>query len=223
MKYVAIAIDGPAAAGKSTIAKRVAAHFNYVYIDTGAMYRAVTWFVLHSGKDPQNEAECNALLLPNIKIKLTPDYRVFLNNIEVTKEIREPHVSGNVSYMLLIQKCGNYLTAQQREMAKSENVVMDGRDIGTFVLPSADLKIFQTASVAVRAERRYLENKEKGIKTSLAEIADELKMRDHIDSTRSVAPLSKASDAIELDTDNLTIDEVVQTIIDYVNDVLRKK
>ncbi len=222
MKYVAIAIDGPAAAGKSTIAKRVAAHFNYVYIDTGAMYRAVTWFVLHSGKDPQNEAECNALL-PNIKIKLTPDYRVFLNNIEVTKEIREPHVSGNVSYIASYPKVRELLTAQQREMAKSENVVMDGRDIGTFVLPSADLKIFQTASVAVRAERRYLENKEKGIKTSLAEIADELKMRDHIDSTRSVAPLSKASDAIELDTDNLTIDEVVQTIIDYVNDVLRKK
>ncbi len=222
MKYFAIAIDGPAAAGKSTIAKRVAAHFNYVYIDTGAMYRAVTWFVLHSGKDPRNEEECNRLL-PNIKIKLTPDYRVFLNNIEVTKEIREPNVSGNVSYIASYPKVRHLLTAQQREMAKSENVVMDGRDIGTFVLPNADLKIFQTASVAVRAKRRYLENEEKGIKTTLDEIERELKMRDHIDSTRSVAPLSKASDAIELDTDNLTIDEVVQIIIDYADAKKRKR
>lgn len=222
MKYFAIAIDGPAAAGKSTIAKRVADHFNYVYIDTGAMYRAVTWFVLHSGKDPRNEEECNRLL-PNIKIKLTPDYRVFLNNIEVTKEIREPNVSGNVSYIASYPKVRHLLTAQQREMAKSENVVMDGRDIGTFVLPNADLKIFQTASVAVRAKRRYLENEEKGIKTTLDEIERELKMRDHIDSTRSVAPLSKASDAIELDTDNLTIDEVVQIIIDYADAKKRKR
>lgn len=222
MKYFAIAIDGPAAAGKSTIAKRVAAHFNYVYIDTGAMYRAVTWFVLHSGKDPRNEEECNRLL-PNIKIKLTADYRVFLNDIEVTKEIREPHVSGNVSYIASYPKVRELLTAEQREMARSANVVMDGRDIGTFVLPHANLKIFQTASVAVRAKRRYLENEEKGLKTSLAEIEEELRMRDHIDSTRSVAPLSKASDAIELDTDNLTIEEVVQIIIDYANKVMRKK
>lgn len=222
MNYFAIAIDGPAAAGKSTIAKRVAAHFNFVYIDTGAMYRAITWFVLHCGKDPQNEAECNSLL-PNIKIKLTADYRVFLNDTEVTKEIREPHVSGNVSYIASYPKVRELLTAEQQEMARSANVVMDGRDIGTFVLPHANLKIFQTASVAVRAKRRYLENEEKGIKTSLAEIEEELKKRDHIDSTRSVAPLSKASDAIELDTDDLTIDEVVQIIIDYANQVMRKK
>lgn len=222
MKYFAIAIDGPAAAGKSTIAKRVAAHFNFVYIDTGAMYRAVTWFVLHSGKNPRDEEQCNALLA-NIKIKLTADYRVFLNEMEVTKQIREPNVSGNVSYIASYPKVRELLTAQQREMAKSDNVVMDGRDIGTFVLPNADLKIFQTASVAVRAKRRFLENEEKGIKTTLSEIEEELKMRDHIDSTRAVAPLSKASDAIELDTDNLTIDEVVQVIIDYANELMRKK
>ncbi len=222
MSYIAIAIDGPAAAGKSTIAKAVAKHFNYVYIDTGAMYRAFTWYVVTKGVDPQNETACNALI-SEVTVRLTNDHRVFVNDEEVTSAIREPHVSGNVSYIASYPKIRLFLTEQQREIAKLSSVVMDGRDIGTYVLPNADVKIFQTASVAVRAKRRYLENKEKGIETSLDEITKELTMRDHIDSTRAMAPLKKADDAIALDTDNLTIEEVVSTIITIVNNKLGVK
>lgn len=221
MKNIAIAIDGPAAAGKSTIAKKVANHFNFTYIDTGAMYRAFTWYVVHKGVDPKNETACNKLI-PEVSIKLMPNYEVFVNEVNVTKEIRKPAVSGNVSYIASFPEIRTALTVQQRKMAETQSVVMDGRDIGTFVLPNADIKIFQNASVAVRANRRFLENKEKGISTSLAEIEEEIALRDHIDSTRAAAPLKKASDAIELNTDNLTIDEVVAQVIALVNQKVKK-
>lgn len=216
MKNIAIAIDGPAAAGKSTIAKKVAAHFNFVYIDTGAMYRAYTWYVLEKGFDPKDENKANSLI-PEVVIRLSSDGKVFVNGQDVSKAIREPRVSGNVSYIASYPKVRIFLTEQQRELAKEASVVMDGRDIGTFVLPNADVKIFQTASVAIRAKRRFLENEQKGIKTSLEEIEKELTMRDHIDSTRAMAPLRQAEDAIILDTDYLTIDEVVDVIIKIVN------
>lgn len=216
MNNIAIAIDGPAAAGKSTIAKRVAAHFNFVYIDTGAMYRAYTWYVLEKGFDPKDENKANSLI-PEVVIRLSSDGKVFVNGQDVSKAIREPRVSGNVSYIASYPKVRIFLTEQQRELAKEASVVMDGRDIGTFVLPNADVKIFQTASVAIRAKRRFLENEQKGIKTSLEEIEKELTMRDHIDSTRAMAPLRQAEDAIILDTDYLTIDEVVDVIIKIVN------
>lgn len=216
MKNIAIAIDGPAAAGKSTIAKKVAAHFNFVYIDTGAMYRAYTWYVLEKGFDPRDENKANSLI-PEVVIRLSSDGKVFVNGQDVSKAIREPRVSGNVSYVASYPKVRIFLTEQQRELAKEASVVMDGRDIGTFVLPNADVKIFQTASVAIRAKRRFLENEQKGIKTSLEEIEKELTMRDHIDSTRAMAPLRQAEDAIILDTDYLTIDEVVDVIIKIVN------
>lgn len=222
MRNIAIAIDGPAAAGKSTIAKKVAAHFKYVYIDTGAMYRAFTWYVLEKGLDPTNEKEANSLI-PEVKIKLTNDHRVFVNDIDVSKAIREPRVSGNVSYIASYPKIRIFLTEQQRELAAENSVVMDGRDIGTFVLPNADVKIFQTASVAIRSKRRFLENEQKGIKTSLEEIEKELTMRDHIDSTRAMAPLRQAEDAIALDTDYLTIEQVVDVIVKIVNNKLGVK
>ncbi|MGI6735512.1 MAG: (d)CMP kinase [Bacilli bacterium] len=216
MRNIAIAIDGPAAAGKSTIAKKVAKHYNFVYIDTGAMYRAFTWYVLKRGLDPQDEKASNSLI-PEVKVRLTADHKVFVNDTDVSSAIREPNVSGNVSYIASYPKIRLFLTEQQREMAKTNSVVMDGRDIGTYVLPNADVKIFQTASVAVRAKRRYLENLEKGINTSLEEIEKELTMRDHIDSTRAMAPLKKADDAFALDTDDLSIDEVVAKIIKIVD------
>lgn len=222
MKKIAIAIDGPAAAGKSTIAKKVAAHFNYVYIDTGAMYRAFTWYVISQGVDPQNEDDCNALI-PEVTLRLTNKAEVYVNSTNVTKAIRQPDVSGNVSYIASYAKIRAALTIEQRKMAESDNVVMDGRDIGSYVLPDAEVKIFQTASVKVRAYRRYLDNQEKGIKTTLEEIEKEIAMRDHIDSTRAAAPLVKAEDAIEVDTDNLTIDEVVTLIINIVNKKLEEK
>ncbi|MFA5659860.1 MAG: (d)CMP kinase [Bacilli bacterium] len=216
MKNIAIAIDGPAAAGKSTIAKKVAAHFNFVYIDTGAMYRAFTWYVLEKGLDPKDENLANSVI-SEVHIRLSSDGKVFVNGMDVSKAIREPRVSGNVSYIASYPKVRIFLTEQQRELAKEVSVVMDGRDIGTFVLPHADVKIFQTASVAIRAKRRFLENEQKGIKTSLEEIEKELAMRDHIDSTRAMAPLRQAEDAIILDTDYLSIDEVVDVIIKIVN------
>lgn len=222
MRNIAIAIDGPAAAGKSTIAKKVAKHYNFVYIDTGAMYRAFTWYVLKRGFDPQNEEASNSLI-PEIKVRLTADHKVFVNDTDVSSAIREPNVSGNVSYIASYPKIRLFLTEQQREMAKTNSVVMDGRDIGTYVLPNADVKIFQTASVTVRAKRRYLENLEKGINTSLEEIEKELMMRDHIDSTRAMAPLKKADDAYALDTDDLSIDEVVAEIIKIVDKKLGVK
>ena len=216
MRNIAIAIDGPAAAGKSTIAKKVAAHFNFVYIDTGAMYRAFTWYVLEKGLDPKDENLANSVI-SEVHIRLSSDGKVFVNGMDVSKAIREPRVSGNVSYIASYPKVRIFLTEQQRELAKEVSVVMDGRDIGTFVLPHADVKIFQTASVAIRAKRRFLENEQKGIKTSLEEIEKELAMRDHIDSTRAMAPLRQAEDAIILDTDYLSIDEVVDVIIKIVN------
>ena len=216
MRNIAIAIDGPAAAGKSTIAKKVAAHFNFVYIDTGAMYRAFTWYVLEKGLDPKDENLANSVI-SEVHIRLSSDGKVLVNGMDVSKAIREPRVSGNVSYIASYPKVRIFLTEQQRELAKEASVVMDGRDIGTFVLPHADVKIFQTASVAIRAKRRYLENEQKGINTSLEEIEKELTMRDHIDSTRAMAPLRQAEDAINLDTDYLSIDEVVDVIIKIVN------
>ena len=216
MRNIAIAIDGPAAAGKSTIAKKVAKHYNFVYIDTSTMYRAFTWYVLKRGLDPQDEEASNSLI-PEVKVRLTADHKVFVNDTDVSSAIREPNVSGNVSYIASYPKIRLFLTEQQREMAKTNSVVMDGRDIGTYVLPNADVKIFQTASVAVRAKRRYLENLEKGINTSLEEIEKELTMRDRIDSTRAMAPLKKADDAFALDTDDLSIDEVVAKIIKIVD------
>ena len=175
MRNIAIAIDGPAAAGKSTIAKKVAAHFNFVYIDTGAMYRAFTWYVLEKGLDPKDENLANSVI-SEVHIRLSSDGKVFVNGMDVSKAIREPRVSGNVSYIASYPKVRIFLTEQQRELAKEVSVVMDGRDIGTFVLPHADVKIFQTASVAIRAKRRFLENEQKGIKTSLEEIEKELAM-----------------------------------------------
>lgn len=222
MRNIAIAIDGPAAAGKSTIAKKVAAHFNFVYIDTGAMYRAFTWYVLEKGFDPQDE-KASVALIDEVSVRLTSDHKVFVNDVDVSSAIREPRVSGNVSYIASYPAIRTFLTEQQRAMAKTTSVVMDGRDIGSYVLVDADVKIFQTASVEVRAMRRYLENKEKGLTTSLTEISDELKMRDHIDSTRAMAPLTKASDAIEVDTDKMSIDEVVELIISIVNQKLGVK
>lgn len=222
MKKIAIAIDGPAAAGKSTIAKKVARYFNFVYIDTGAMYRAFTWYVLNKGIDPQNEEKCNALI-PEVKVRLTNKAEVFVNDVDVTLAIRQPDVSGNVSYIASYAKIRAALTEEQREMAKINDVVMDGRDIGSYVLSNAQVKIFQTASVKVRAYRRFLENKEKRITTTLQEIEDEIAMRDHIDSTRAAAPLVKAGDAIELDTDNMSIDEVVAFVINIVEEKLGEK
>ena len=157
-----IAIDGPAAAGKSTVAKQVAKILNCVYIDTGAMYRAITWYALSKGVDPKDEEKVTALL-PEIDLSLHLDGKVVVNDQDITKEIRTTEVADNVSYIASYKKIRLHLVELQRKMSKNVSVVMDGRDIGSYVLPHADVKIFQVASVETRAVRRYKENLEKGI------------------------------------------------------------
>ena len=181
------------------------------------MYRAVTLYCLERNVDCQNDEEVNKLI-NEIKIELYPDHRVSLNGKDVTKEIRSTQVAQNVSYIAANKEVRLYLVDQQRLLAQNASVVMDGRDIGTYVLPNADVKIFQIASVETRAERRYLENVEKGIACTIEEISEQIKMRDRIDSGRSFAPLSKADDAVSLDTSDLTIEEVVNAILKIINE-----
>lgn len=215
MKNIKIAIDGPAAAGKSTVAQLVAKQLNFVYIDTGAMYRAVTVYCLWNDIDCRDEQKV-ASVLDNINITLYPDHSISLNDRDVTKEIRSTIVNENVSYIAANKEVRYFLVNQQRKIAENVSVVMDGRDIGTYVLPNADVKIFQIASVDTRAKRRYLENIQKGIPCSLESITKELERRDYIDSHRELAPLKKADDAISLDTSNMTVEEVVNAIMDII-------
>ena len=214
-----IAIDGPAAAGKSTVAKQVAKILNCVYIDTGAMYRAITWYALSKGVDPKDEEKVTALL-PEIDLSLHLDGKVVVNDQDITKEIRTTEVADNVSYIASYKKIRLHLVELQRKMSKNVSVVMDGRDIGSYVLPHADVKIFQVASVETRAVRRYKENLEKGINCSIEEIEENLRKRDYIDSHREFAPLKKAEDSFVLDTSNMTIDEAVNAIIKIVKNKL---
>lgn len=214
-KGLQVAIDGPASAGKSTVAKLVAKRFNYVYCDTGAMYRTVTLAALNKGISVEDQ-DAVASLAKDIEISFKPgeeEQRVFLNGEEVTHDIRLPKVAANVSAVAAIPAVRQEMTNQQRQIAANGGIVMDGRDIGTTVLPNAPVKIFMVASAHERARRRYVENKEKGIETaSLAELQKAIELRDEKDSTRKVSPLTQAADAIKLDTTNLTIDEVVNEI-----------
>ena len=219
---VCVAIDGPAAAGKSTVAKKIAQILGYTYIDTGAMYRAFTWYCMEKGVNCESESECCALI-PEVTIKLRPNGQVLCNDIDITREIREPRVSANVSYIASYKDIRLFLVEQQRKMAAKHSVIMDGRDIGTYVLPDADVKIYQIASVETRAVRRYDENISKGIPCTLEEIENDVRKRDYIDSHRDFAPLRCAPDAITLDTSFLTVDEVVAKIIEIINKKLEEK
>lgn len=214
-KGIQVAIDGPASAGKSTVAKLVAKRFNYVYCDTGAMYRVVTLAALREGlsMDDTDQIVC---LAQQIKISFQPgdpEQRVFLDGDEVTQDIRQGQIDNNVSAVAAIPAVRMEMTRQQREIAQNGGIVMDGRDIGTTVLPNAPVKIFMVATAHERARRRYIENKAKGIATaSLEELQKEIELRDKKDSTRAVSPLTQAPDATRLDTTNLTIDQVVDEI-----------
>jgi len=219
MKKISIAIDGPAAAGKSTIARKVAANLDYTYIDTGAMYRCVAYRALCAGVDfTDKEGVCQ--LLKDMKIRLLPGGTVLLNGEDVTSSIRANEVSMGASIVSQYPKVRSYLVTQQRDMAKGGGVILDGRDIGTVVLPDAELKIYQVASIDCRAERRYKENIEKGIPSDLDELKKEIAQRDDQDMHREVSPLTKAEDAIEIDTSDMTIDEVVANIMELVSERL---
>ena len=219
---IAVAIDGPAAAGKSTVAKRVAQIKGYTYIDTGAMYRAFTWYCLEKGLDCQNHDACVAII-PEVHIELKPNNIVLCNGHDVTFAIREPRVSGNVSYIASYKEIRLALVELQRKMAETDSVIMDGRDIGTYVLPNADVKIYQIASVETRAIRRYEENISKGIECTLEEIQEDVRKRDYIDSHRDFAPLKPAEDSVLLDTSNLSIEEVVDAIIKIIDEKMKEK
>lgn len=205
-----IAIDGPAGAGKSTVSKIVAKKLGYTYIDTGAMYRAVGLKIFESGK-PLTEKFLSEVT-EKIEIELDESARVFADGEEVTKKIRTPEVSKLASDVSKFGFVRKKLTELQRKMARRGKVIMDGRDIGTQVLPDADLKIFLTASLDERARRRFEELKEKGQTVELEKIKEEIFLRDKQDTEREIAPLKKADNAILLDTTNLSVEEVAEKI-----------
>ncbi|RPF55755.1 (d)CMP kinase [Aquisalibacillus elongatus] len=214
-----IAIDGPAAAGKSTVAKIIAKKLGYVYIDTGAMYRALTLKALQTSTDLEDENSL-ANLADQIKISFKnvgEIQKVFIDKQNVTDEIRNHDVTNHVSYVAKHKRVREKLVEMQQSLAEEGNVVMDGRDIGTFVLPGAELKIFLIASVEERAERRHKENIEKGFESDLENLKDEIRRRDQIDSEREVAPLIKAEDAVEIDTTSKSIDEVAEQILTLIH------
>ena len=218
---IAIAIDGPAAAGKSTVAKMVAQSLSYTHIDTGAMYRALTLSALLERLQLDDEARI-AELLSKTTIELVQaadGQRVYLNGSDVTQGIRSQEVTNNVSYVAKHPLIRKEMVKRQQELAKEQGVVMDGRDIGTHVLPDAEVKFFLIATVEERAKRRYEENIRKGIYSTLKELQQEIEQRDEIDSKRETAPLIKADDAIELDTTSLSIHDVVKVMLEKIHTV----
>ncbi|HDR3651859.1 (d)CMP kinase [Bacillus sp. WL1] len=223
-KRISIAIDGPAAAGKSTVAKVVAKKLAYVYIDTGAMYRTITYAALEQKVDIENEEQLMEVV-KNVKIEFQQGedtQLVFLNGQDVSEVIRTPEVTNRVSIVAKHRLVREEMVRRQQELAEKGGVVMDGRDIGTHVLPDAEVKIFMLASVEERAERRHLENMNKGFDSNLEQLKEEIAQRDKLDSEREVSPLKKADDALELDTTSLSIEEVVQKIMGIVSGVFAK-
>lgn len=210
-----IAIDGPSGAGKSTVAKELSHKLGYGYLDTGAMYRAVTLYCMEEGID-LSSAEKVASILPEIKIDYV-DGSLFLNGRNVDVEIRTLAVTKNVSLISSYSSVRNYLVEQQRNIARSKDVILDGRDIGTVVLPDATHKIFLTAAPEIRAKRRYLQSF-KNTKTTYEEVLADINRRDAFDSSREISPLVAASDAVVLDNGEMTVDETVQAIIDIIEE-----
>ena len=215
MKTIQIAIDGPASSGKSTVAKIIAKDFGYTYLDTGAMYRAATYIALNNQVSPEESSRLLELL-EQYPISFgraeTGEQLVFVGDVDVTNPIRENEVTNAVSAFAATPAIREKLVALQQEIAQQGGIVMDGRDIGTVVLPQAELKIFLVASVDERAERRYKENLSKGIETDLETLKEEIAARDYKDSHRETSPLKQADDAIYLDTTGLSILEVVEKI-----------
>ena len=217
---VAIAIDGPAGAGKSTIARAAAQRLSYLYVDTGALYRAIAFFMQERRLD--NEAEIVAALGEvEVNLKFVDGVqRVFLCGEDVTEKIRTPQISMTASKISAIPEVREFLLYLQRDLAQKNNVLMDGRDIGTVILPNADVKIFLTASSEARAQRRHKELLEKGLQSSYEEVLADILKRDHDDSTRVVAPLKQAEDAILVDTSDCNLDESIELVLRVVKENL---
>ena len=216
-----IAIDGPAGSGKGTVTELLAKDLNFTKIDTGAMYRAITWEVIQK-KVSLEDIEKIKEILCDSKIEFQKE-SVFLNQREITNEIRTKEVSNLVSQVSHIPEVRNAMVELQRKMGKNANVIMEGRDIGTNVFPNADVKIYLDASPEERARRRYEQNLEKGISTTYEEVLENVKFRDYNDKTSNVGPLKIAEDAVIVDSTNLTIEEVVETIKKIVEKKVKKE
>ena len=218
MNQIAVAIDGPSGAGKSTIAKTAAKTLGFIYVDTGALYRTIGLAVFRKNFDALIPDEVISVL-PEINIKLKyidGAQRVYLNGEDVSELIRTPEISLFASRVSVIPEVREFLLDMQRDIANKNNVIMDGRDIGTVILPNAKVKIFLTASDEKRAERRYLELCEKGVETTPQEVLNDMRKRDEKDSSRSLAPLKKADDAILLDTSELDLQQSINAVINII-------
>ena len=217
-----IAIDGPAGAGKSTMARRAAAELGFVYVDTGAIYRTVGYAVITRGIDPAETEQIDALL-PQLRVKLAWKdgvQHMYLNGADVSKKIRLPEVSSMASKVSALPSVRAFLLDTQRSAAKTNSVVMDGRDIGTVVLPDADVKIYLTASAEVRAKRRFLELQEQGASDTYEEVLKDMIERDYRDMHREIAPLRQADDAVLLDTSDLSLEESVAALLKIIREKL---
>lgn len=217
---IAVAVDGPAGAGKSSISKIVAKKLGYLYIDTGAMYRSVTWAVLHNHIDVNNQKAVEALL-PELDLTMEASddsCKLFIAGQDVTDFIRTPQVNNAVSIVASYKGVRQYLVERQRIMAKAGGVILDGRDIGSVVLPNADLKIYLTASVEARAMRRYLEVKGTSNEQMLEDIKDSVIQRDDMDKNRKESPLIQVEDAVLVDSSDMTFDETVEHILHLVQE-----
>lgn len=222
-KRISIAVDGPAGAGKSSISKVVAKKLGYLYIDTGAMYRAVTLAVLRAGVNPA-DTDAVSHILSNLTLRMEPTeeaFRVYVDGNDVTDAIRTQEVNANVSVVAAQKAVRQYLVAQQREMALAGGVILDGRDIGSVVLPNADLKIYLNASVETRAKRRWLEMKDNE-SVSLDDVKKSVADRDEMDKNREESPLVCVPDAVVIESDNLTFDETVDAMLKLATDVANK-
>ena len=221
MKTISIAIDGPSGAGKSTLAHSVSARLGYVYVDTGALYRTIGYYIFSKNIDPKDEAAV-AAQLPDIKVEMAHGedglQHMLLNGEDVTKEIRLPQISMYASAVSAHPSVRSFLLEMQRQLARSYNVIMDGRDIGTVVLPDADVKIFLTASLDARAQRRTLELEQRGTPQPFEAVRADIEQRDWNDTHRPTAPLKQAEDAVLLDTTELTFAESEAAIIKIIQE-----
>lgn len=225
MKKIIISIDGYSSCGKSTLAKQLAAKLNYVFIDTGAMYRAITLYFLRNNininhtLDIENALQQIQLYFKYDNLKESSD--IFLNNENVEAEIRNINVTQNVSRISTLKQVRAFAVAQQQKMGEKKGIVMDGRDIGTVVFPNAELKIFVTANIEIRVERRFKEMMEKNINITREEIKQNLEERDFIDSTREIGPLKKAIDAVELNNSNITREEQLNIALNWAKEKIQ--
>ncbi len=220
---ISIAIDGPSGAGKSTIAKAISKKLGFIYVDTGALYRSIGLYVLNEGKDT-SDREIVTSMLKNINVEIRyvdSVQHVYLNGEDVSDAIRKPPVSMAASNVSAHPEVRDFLLSLQRKFAKENNVIMDGRDIGTVVLPDADIKIFLTATPEERAKRRYEELLEKGENVKFDELLEEIKQRDYNDSHRATAPLKQADDAILVDTTGCTLEKAIEKLEAVINSIMK--